>query len=103
MARLPFEKFYIHDIIVWSKNLGEHLEHLSSVFARLQSAALKVHPGRCQFAVDKIDFLSHTVSAERLNLQEEKVYAVRYLPTPTDISSLCSALGLLNYYRKFVR
>ena len=83
--------------------MDEHLKHLSAVFARLRHAGLKVHPGKCVFAVDQIDFLGHCVSAEGLSPQQEKVSAVRDLPAPTDISSLRSALGLFSYYRKFVK
>lgn len=79
LAGLPFARCYIDDIVIWSKNLKEHLEHLSAMFTRLRSAVLKVHPGKCQFAVDKIDFLVHTVSAAGLSPQEEKVSAVRDL------------------------
>ena len=102
LAGLPFARCYIDDILIWSSNLKEHLMHLSAVFARLKDAHLKVHPGKCQFAVDSIDFLGHHVSAAGLSPQAEKVAAVRDLAAPTDISSLRSALGLFSYYRKFV-
>ena len=82
--------------------LSEHLKHLSTVFERLRNAGLKVHPGKCLFATDKIDFLDHCVTADGLSPQEEKVSAVRDLPPPVDISKLRSALGLFSYYRKFV-
>ena len=82
--------------------MSEHLKHLSAVFDRLRKVGLKVYPRKCVFATDKIDFLGHCVSAEGLSPQDEKVAAVRKLPTPVDISSLRSALGLFSYYRKFV-
>ena len=78
------------------------MEHLSAVFARLRSAQLKVHPGKCQFAVDSIDFLGYHVSAAGLCPQDEKLAAIRDLAAPIDISSMRSALGLFSYYRKFV-
>ena len=98
----PFARCYIDDIVIWSSTLSEHLKHLSTIFERLRKAGLKVHPGKCVFATDKIDFLGHSVSAEGLSPQDEKVAGVRELPAPVDISSLRSALGLLSYYRKFV-
>ena len=79
------------------------MTHLREVFQRLRTAGLKVHPGKCVFAVDKLDFLGHCISAEGLSPQEEKVTAVRDLTPPVDISSLRSALGLFSYYRKFVK
>ena len=103
LINLPFARCYIDDIVIWSSNMEDHLKHLTAVFARLRVAGLKVHPGKCVFAIDKIDFLGHCVSAEGLSPQEEKVSAVRDLPAPTDISSLRSALGLFSYYRKFVK
>ena len=103
LLNLSFARCYIDDIIIWSKTISEHFSHLTEVFDRLRKAGLKVHPGKCMFAVDKIDFLGHCISAEGLSPQDEKVAAVRELPPPKDISSLRSALGLFSYYRKFVK
>ena len=85
---------YIDDIIIWSNNLAEHLEHLKEVFKRLREAGLEVHPGKCVFASDSIDFLGHRISANSLRPQEDKVSAVKELPAPTDVSSLRAVLGL---------
>ena len=103
LAGLPFAICYIDDIVVWSRNLEEHREHLRAVFTRLRSAGLKIHLGKCQFAVDAVDFLGHRVRAEGLQPREEKLAVVRKLHTPTDLASLRSALGLFSYYRKFVK
>ena len=102
LSGLTFARCYIDDIVIWSATFEEHLEHLSAVFARLRGAQLKVHPEKCQFALDSIDFLGHHVAAAGLSPQIEKLAAVRDLSAPTDISSLRSALGLFSYYRKFV-
>ena len=99
---LPFCRCYIDDIIVWSRSLAEHMKHLEIVFQRLRKAGLKVHPGKCVFGADGIDFLGHRISANTLEPQQDKLAAVRDLPAPTDISGLRAALGLFSYYRKFV-
>ena len=39
---LSFARCYIDDIIVWSNNLQEHLEHLQEVFRRLEGIGLKI-------------------------------------------------------------
>ena len=99
---LPFVRCYIDDIVVWSNNLEEHLQHLKEIFQRLREAGLKVHPGKCVFGADSIDFLGHRISAGKLEPQTDKLAAVRDLPAPTDLSGLGAALGLFSYYRKFV-
>ena len=99
---LPYCRCYIDDIIIWSTTLEEHLVHLHVVFDRLRKAGLKVHPGKCVFGSDTIDFLGHRISANKLEPQQDKLAAVRDLPSPTDLSSIRAALGLFSYYRKFV-
>ena len=54
------------------------------------------------FRADSIDFLGHKISADKLEPQQDKLAAVRDLPSPTDLSSLRAALGLFSYYKKFV-
>ena len=93
---------YIDDIVIWSNNMEEHLEHIKQVFERLREVGLKVHPGKCVFGADSIDFLGHRISARKLEPQLDKLAAVRDLPAPTDLSGLRAALGLFSYYHKFV-
>ena len=99
---LSFCRCYIHDIIIWSTTVEEHIQHLQIVFGRLRDAGLKVHPGKCVFGADNIDFLGHRISADKLEPQQDKLAAIRDLSSPTYISSLRAALGLFSYYRKFV-
>ena len=60
---LPFCRCHIDDIVVWSRSLAEHMEHLEVVFQRLREAGLKVHPRKCVFGASSIDFLGHRISA----------------------------------------
>ena len=99
---LPFCHCYIDDIVIWSRDVQEHVQHLSMVFQRLREAGLKVHPGKCVFGSDSIGFLGHRISTDKLEPQQDKIAAVRDLPAPTDLSGLRAALGLFSYYRKFV-
>ena len=99
---LPFVRCYIDDIVVWSKNPEEHLQHLEQIFQQLREAGLKVHPGKCVFAADSIDFLGHRISPGKLEPQTDELAAVRDLPAPTGLSGLRAALRLFLYYRKFV-
>ena len=75
---------------------------MKEVFKRLREAGLKVHPGKCVFASDSIDFLGHRILDNSLRPQEDKLSAMKKLPAPIDVSSLRAALGLFSYYHKFV-
>ena len=41
---------YLDDILVFSKNLAEHKQHLHQVFERLENVGLKLNPIKCCFA-----------------------------------------------------
>ena len=59
---VQFCRCYIDDIIVSSSLLKEHLGHLEEVFRRLQEFGLEVHPEKCVFGAESIDFLGHHIS-----------------------------------------
>ena len=40
---------FIDDLLIFSRNMKEHLEHLKIILERLEQAGLKVKPGKCQF------------------------------------------------------
>ena len=92
---LPFVRCYIDDIVVWSNSLEQHVQHLQQIFQRLQEVGLKVHPGKCVFAADSIDFLGHRILVGKLEPQTNKLAAVRDLLAPTDLRVEGSAGTLL--------
>jgi len=50
-----------------------------------------------------IDFLGHTVSAEGIEPQTEKLAAIRDWPTPHCLRDVRAFFGLASYYRRFVK
>ena len=49
-----------------------------------------------------VDYLGHQVDAEGLHTTANKVESFLKDPVPTNMQELCSFLGLLNYYGKFL-
>ena len=42
---------YINDVIVFSKDMDEHIQHLTEIFERFRQAKLKLHPSKCEFGL----------------------------------------------------
>jgi hypothetical protein len=99
---LEFVNCYIDDIIVFSTSAQKHRTHLADVFARLRLHGLKLHPGRCKFYCDHVEYLGHMIYPGGLGVVASKVKVVMSIPKPRDVSRLRAFLGLCNYYRKFV-
>ncbi len=93
---------YLDDVIVFSRTFDEHLTHLKEAFQAIEDAGLKLKPSKCFFAKPKIKYLGHIVSKDGIAPCPEKCEAVMNFPTPHDVKSLRSFVGLANYYRKFV-
>ena len=99
---LDFAMTYLDDIIIFSSNELEHLEHLEEVFRRLRKANLKMKHSKCDFFKSEIHYLGHLISAEGIRPLPNKLDCIRNMPVPKDAKEIKQFLGLTGYYRKFV-
>ncbi|KAH0712202.1 hypothetical protein KY289_008161 [Solanum tuberosum] len=74
---------YFDDILIFSQNLDEHLEHLKQVFEVLRNQRLFANLKKCTFCVDPVVFLGFVVSSKGV----EVVYGFNPL-TPFDLLPL---------------
>ena len=93
---------YIDNILVTGASLEEHLESLSKVLERLQVAGLRLNRAKCFFLRRSITYLGHVIDKDGLHPTQEEVCAIKEAPTPRNVEELCSFLGLVNYYSKFL-
>ena len=98
----PFCSVYIDDILVYSRSVEEHLDHLTQVFGRIRASGLKLHPQKCHLGYREVQYLGHVISAEGISPDPDKVRAVADFKVPTDVRSVREFLGLAGYYRRFV-
>jgi len=94
---------YIDDILVFSRDFGEHLQHLDLVFQKLRQANLTLKQDKCQFGLERVMFLGHILSSDGVSVDPEKTEKVKDFPVPKTQTQLKSFLGLCNYYRRFVK
>ena len=67
LNRLKFVMTYLDNIIIFSKNESQHLEHLETVFSCLREAALKMKWSKCDFFKSEIHYLGHLISPEGIS------------------------------------
>jgi hypothetical protein len=98
-----FVVVYFDDILIYSKSLNEHLDHLCNVLSVLRSEQLYANLKKCTFCMEKIVFLGYVVTAQGIEMDEEKVKAIRDWPTLKSISEVRSFHGLASFYRRFMK
>uniref|UniRef100_A0A2N9FHU8 RNA-directed DNA polymerase n=1 Tax=Fagus sylvatica TaxID=28930 RepID=A0A2N9FHU8_FAGSY len=98
-----FVVVYFDDILVYSKSLDEHIDHLHCVLTVLRKEKLYANLKKCSFYLDKVVFLGFVVGAKGIAVDEEKVKAIKEWPTPKSITEVRSFHGLASFYWRFVK
>ncbi|CAI7867495.1 unnamed protein product [Closterium sp. NIES-54] len=93
---------YLDDILIYSRDMKQHIEHLRRVFEILRQEKFYVKLSKSEFALKKFQFLGHMVSAQGVHVDPKKIEAVRTWKTPENMKELQQFLGFANYYNRFV-
>ena len=94
---------YLDDIIIFSKDINEHLNRLRIVLSKLRQHGLKIEPKKCQFFRTRVSYLGHIVTADGVTTDPAKTEAVVNWPKPATLKELRSFLGFCSYYRRYVQ
>lgn len=94
---------YMDDIIVFSTSLQEHLENLRKIFNALRKANLKIQLDKSEFLRKEVSFLGHIVTDQGVKPNPNKIEAIQKWPLPKNQKELKGFLGILGYYRRFIR
>lgn len=94
---------YVDDIVIFASSLEEHKNKLKAVFNRLRENNLLLQPDKCEFLRKEIVYLGHKISENGVAPNNEKIKAVMDYPIPKSPKQIKQFLGLIGYYRRFVK
>jgi RNase H-like domain found in reverse transcriptase/Reverse transcriptase (RNA-dependent DNA polymerase)/Integrase zinc binding domain/Chromo (CHRromatin Organisation MOdifier) domain/Domain of unknown function (DUF4939)/Retroviral aspartyl protease/Integrase core domain len=93
---------YLDDILIYSKNVSDHTDHVQKVLQCLRENSLYAKIEKCKFGVTSVDFLGFIISDTGIGMDPQRIVSITDWPTPKNVKSLQSFLGFANFYRQFV-
>lgn len=94
---------YLDDIVIFSTSLQEHIIKLKSVFERLRKHNFKIQLDKCNFLQKETAYLGHVITPDGIKPNPDKIQAILAYKIPSTPKELKGFLGLLGYYRKFIK
>jgi hypothetical protein len=94
---------FMDDFSVYGRTFVECLANLDKVLTRCAEVDLVLNWEKCHFMVKQGIVLEHVISERGIEVDRAKVETVEKLPPPTDVKSLRSFLGHVEFYRRFVK
>lgn len=90
------------DIIIFSKSMEEHIEHLRDVLEKLDRNGFCIARSKIELGKSEVKWLGYRISAEGVRPDDDKVEQLLSMRMPSSIKELRSALGMWTYFASFI-
>ncbi|KAD3066931.1 hypothetical protein E3N88_34811 [Mikania micrantha] len=93
---------FIDDILIYSKSLEEHKEHLQLALELLRQEKLYAKLSKCDFWIREVQFLGHVMNEQGIHVDKSKIEAIKNWEAPKTPTEVQQFLDLAGYYRRFI-
>lgn len=100
---LDYVYCYLDDILIASSDSQKHEKHLREVLSRLRDHGLAINLAKCTFGAQEVHYLGYIINKHGTSPPKERVEAISNYPKPTTVAQLRRFLGIINYYRRFIK
>jgi hypothetical protein len=83
-----FVVVFIDDILIYSKTNEDHANHICIILQRLRDHRLYAKFSKCEFWLDSVKFLGHTIASEGISVDPTKVQEVMDWKPPTSVHQI---------------
>ena len=93
-----FVLMYLDDIIIYSKSLREHIDHIRLVFQALREAGLKIKMEKCAFARKELKYLSFRIGRDGVAADHDKIKAIVEQPLLTNQTGIRAFNDMVGFF-----
>jgi len=90
-------------MIVYGKTIKDHNKNLRILFERLRQVGLKLQLDKCEYLRPELEYLGHIISEHGNKPNPNRTEKVKNYPVPKNPKEIKQFLGLVGYYRKFIK
>ena len=99
-----FDIVYLNDIFIYTEDQGRgYVEAMRWVLDILRKNGLFANLKKCWFHKDEVQFLGYVVLSQGIRMEDERIEAVQNWPEPKSVRDIQVFIGLVNFYRQFIR
>ena len=67
---------YLDDILIYSENEEQYIEHVKQILEALTKARLPVKPQKCEFHANNVEYLGFIITTEGLRMDPAKITTI---------------------------
>ena len=90
---------YLDDILIYSDNDAEHVEHVWAILKCLQEYGLYVKLEKCEFHTQCMGFVGYMVALNDVSMEEDYVSTIHNWPEPQTHHEVQIFLSFTNFYQ----
>ena len=93
---------YIDDMVVKSRQVGEHLADLGETFSFLREHKLRLNASKCSFEVSSGKFLGYMITHCEIKVNPEQIKAIYSLHPPQNPKKVQKLTGMATTLNRFI-
>lgn len=94
---------YIDDILIYSENFTEHINHLKQLLEAIKTEGFRLKFTKCTFASDTVKYLGHIIQNNTIKPLKDNLISIRNFPVPKTQKNVRQFLGKVNFYHEYIQ
>ena len=97
-----FYVVYLNNILIYLNFKKKYLKYVVKILNRLRQFTLFANLKKCEFSIEKVEFLGFIVSIDSVSINPRRVASIKEWPVSTSFREVQVFLGFTNFYRRFI-